>query len=212
MPVAAPVVEDLAFDARLPLALQRESPSHFTPVAVARHAAALLVPEGGEIVLDVGAGPGKFCLVAAHACRTASFLGVELREGMVATAKRLAAEWKLSNVRFVHGNAFDVDWSPFDGFYFFNPFSEHLFDRAFAIDHTIELDQAHFDTYVAATLDRLAAAREGTRVVTYHGLGAEMPAGYELDRVDLLGSDRVELWIQTRQRWTRPFRRVERQE
>ena len=38
---------------------------------------------------------------------------------------------------------------------------------------------------------QLALARVGTRVVTYHGFGGEMPAGYEVVSRDYCGTD----WI-----------------
>lgn len=209
MTSVASIVDDVAFDARLPAPLRLQSSSHFTPVDVAVHAARWLAPTGAESVLDVGAGAGKFCLLAAHDRRNATFVGVELRGHLVAIATRLATEWKLSNARFVHGDAFDLDWDEFDGFYFFNPFAEQLLDHAFALDNKLDFDRANYDRYVAETLDRLAMARSGTRVVTYHGLGADLPGGYELADMEVIGSDSLELWIQTRARTTRPYRRID---
>lgn len=171
-------------------------------------AAEWLAPAGGETVLDVGAGAGKFCLIAAHARRSAAFVGVELRAQLVAVATRLAAEWRLPNIGFIHGDAFTLDWDEFDGFYFFNPFAEQLYRRVLAIDDELELEEANYARYIAQTLARLAIARCGTRVVTYHGFGAELPSGYELADREAVGSDHLELWIQTA-RTTRPYRRVD---
>ena len=42
---------------------------------------------------------------------------------------------------------------------------------------------------------RLAQARSGTRVVTYHGFGAEPPEGYVLKADEACGSDRLQLWV-----------------
>lgn len=53
-------------------------------------------------------------------------------------------------------------------------------------------------TYVLAVRRRLADARIGTRVVTYHGFGGAAPAGYDLLSEEAFGSDRVELWQKTR--------------
>lgn len=203
------LVDDLAFDSRLPGELRLQSPMHFTPVDVGRHVAGLVAPDGGEIVLDVGAGAGKFCLVAAYARRAASFVGVELRAHLVTLASRLAEDWRLPNVAFVQGDAFTLDWSEFDGFYFFNPFAEQVLQGGFMLDETIDVDRANHDRYLEATLDRLTRARPDTRVVTYHGLGADLPNGYELVSADLVGSDRVELWIKTGARTTRQFLHVE---
>jgi len=204
-----PALDDVAFDERLPVTLQMKSSIHFTPVHVARHAAHLLAPCAGMAVLDVGAGAGKFCLVAADAVPEATFVGVELRGHLVRVANRLAFELGLENVRFVHGDAFDLDWAGFDAFYLYNPFAEHLLEKAFLLDDQIARDPRSFDGYVDAVCERLAIARIGTRVVTYHGFGRSPPRGYDLTAVEAIGSDRVELWIKTARRTTRPYRRVE---
>jgi SAM-dependent methyltransferase len=190
--------EDWAFDEQLPAAVHLKSSIHFTPVAVARHAAALLAPEPGMRVLDVGSGAGKFCLVAGGAVPHARFTGVEFRPRLVRLATRLAAHWQLPNVDFIHADAFDLDWSVYDGFYFYNPFAEQLYDKVFLLDRTIELAPHKFTTYVAAAGERLARARVGSRVVTYHGFGASPPGGFELFSSEPVGNDRLELWIKTR--------------
>jgi len=200
--------DDEAFDERLPTALQMKSSIHFTPVDVARHAARLLAPSPGMTVLDVGAGAGKFCLVAARAVADSKFVGVERRGHLVRLANQLASELGLANAQFIHGDAVDLDWSTFDGFYLYNPFAEHLLEKAFMLDREIELDPSSFEGYVDAVRERLAAARVGTRLVTYHGFGGAPPSGYELVVTEVIGSDRVELWVKTRST-TRPYRRVE---
>lgn len=149
-------------------------------------------------VLDVGAGAGKFCITAALAVPSARFIGVEQRPHLVRFATRLAREWAVSNVRFLHGDALELDWSNYDAFYFYNPFAEQLFEPGLELDRTIDFNPARFILSVMAVRKRLAGARIGTRVVTYHGYGAEPPSGYELASGRSVGSDRVELWIKTR--------------
>jgi len=191
-------VDDWAFDEQLSLSLQMQSSTHFTPVAVARLAARLLAPQSGMAVLDVGAGVGKFCMTAAREVGTATFVGVEWRPHLVHVATGIGRRYALANVRFVLADAFHLDWSTFDAFYFYNPFAEQLFDRAFVLDHTIEFDPENFERYVSCVQRRLARARLGTRIVTYHGFGGPPPPGYELAREDSVGPDRFELWIKTR--------------
>jgi len=191
-------IDDWAFDEELSLALRIRSSTHFTPVAVARLAARLLAPQPGMVVLDVGAGVGKFCITAAREVETAMFVGVEWRPHLVHVASAIRRRYALKNVRFVLGDAFDLDWSAFDAFYFYNPFAEQLLESAFALDDTIEFHPANFMRYIACVQRRLAMARVGTRIVTYHGFGGLPPAGYELAREDRIGSDRVELWLKTR--------------
>lgn len=149
-------------------------------------------------MLDVGAGPGKFCMVAANEVRHSTFVGIELRPYLVRTAKRLAARHSIENVQFLVGDALDLDWSRFDAFYFYNPFAEHLHQPAFALDQTIEADPAKFVRYMIGVRQRLLVAKPGARVVTYHGFGARVPYGYELVEKCVAGSGQLELWIKTR--------------
>lgn len=171
---------------------------HFTPAMVARRAAALLAPTGTEWVLDVGAGVGKLCSLAAKMAPDAVFVGIERRQHLVTIARRIARELDLTNVLFLHGDATEVDWSLFDSFYFYNPFAEYLPKRISSIDAHIELDPAHHAFYVAHVEGQLARARQGARVVTYHGFGGAIPPGYELAAEVPIATDRLELWIKCR--------------
>jgi SAM-dependent methyltransferase len=190
--------EDDLFDHQLPKRLQVKSALHFTPVAVARRAAHLLAPEPGMRVLDVGSGAGKFCVVAALEITTCTFVGVEIRPHLVKLARKLAARLDVSNATFIEGDALALEWSAYDAIYFYNPFGEHLHDRAFVLDRSLEVDPSRFIEYVMAARSRLAAARLGTRVVTYHSLGAPFPVGYDLVESHPIGTDRLELWIKHR--------------
>ncbi|MBX3155692.1 MAG: methyltransferase domain-containing protein [Deltaproteobacteria bacterium] len=165
---------------------------------MARHAARLLAPAPGARVLDVGSGVGKFCLAAAAEVPGSRFIGVECRGHLVRVANHLAGDLALANVEFIHADALDLDWSGYDAFYFFNPFGEQLFDEVFVLDRTIALHPRNFVAYITRVRSRLAGARIGTRVVTYHGLGAPPPFGFELARSDRIGTDVVELWVKTR--------------
>lgn len=191
------LADDEAFDELLPIRLQLKSSLHFTPVDVARLAARMLAPEPGMSVLDVGAGAGKFCLAAALAMPAVQFVGVEWRPHLVRVATRIARAWGLTNVRFTAADALELDWSGYDAFYFYNPFAEQLFDTELALDRSIDLDAIHFLPYVTAVSRKLADARLGTRVVTYHGYGAPLPLGYALAQAVSIGTDRVELWLKT---------------
>ncbi len=189
--------EDEVFDEHLPREMQVQSSVHFTPVSVARHAARLLAPDPGIRVLDVGAGPGKFCLVAASEVPACTFVGVELRPHLVRIARRLAARMSVPNVTFLDGDALELDWSEYDAFYFYNPFAEQLRGKTLALDSKLELLPSNFLRYVTATRERLARARAGTRVVTYHSFGSPAPHGYDLVESHPAGTDRLELWIKT---------------
>lgn len=198
-PVQSPRVmsgpdEDEVFDHQLPRSMRGLSPVHFTSVTVAKTAARMLAPRAGTRVLDVGAGPGKFCVVAAREVSDSMFVGVELRRHRVHLARKLAHHANVPNVAFIHGDAMEVDWMPYDAFYLYNPFAE-LLDDGIAIDRTFRRDPDVFVRYVAGVRQRLSCAPIGTRVVTYHGFGGPLPYGYELhDEHDAC----LQLWVKTR--------------
>jgi len=187
-------LRDRDFDALLPDDLRGHAVDHFTPVDVARRAAQLLVDKPGACILDVGAAVGKFCLIGA-ALTDGVFVGVEQRGRLVGVASALAQALDVPNVAFFEGNVVEVDWTPFDGFYLFNPFVEHLSRFPLPLDRTVELDPAYYLFYVRFVRERLAEARPGTRLVTYHGFGAPPPEGYVLRADEARGTDRLQLWI-----------------
>jgi len=168
-------VPDAEFDQVFPDELRDRSRLHWTPVAVAIRAAALLAPgPGGIRVLDVGAGVGKLCLIGALVTG-AVWWGVEQDPVQLAAAHHAA--WALDiadRTRFVQGDGSRLAWDGFAGFYFYNPF------------HTLMLapHASPFVRYatIQATLRRiehqLAATPPGTRVVTFHGFGGKLPAGF----------------------------------
>jgi predicted RNA methylase len=192
------VPEDVAFDEQLPANLRVLAGFHFTPVAVARDAAQLLAPRPGMRVLDVGSGAGKFCITAARVLPAAEFVGVEWRPHLSELARTLAAHAQLPNVRFINANVLDIDWSEYDAFYMYNPFAEHLFEGVFMLDRTVPSDPLDYVTYVTAARERLADARIGTRIVTFHGFGAEPPDTYEFVLAQMSPAGRLELWEKTR--------------
>lgn len=194
-PAPERVLGDRGFDAMLPPALRALASVHFTPADVARRAAELLVVEPGVRVLDVGSAVGKFCVIAGIATPHAHFVGIERRRHLVKIATGIADRLELTNVSFAHGDAIEVDWSGFDGFYLFNPFAEHLREHTPVLDERIDLDPSHFAFYVRWVEDRLAAAPTGTRVVTYHGFSRGPLPGYVLTANEEIGTERLELWI-----------------
>lgn len=169
-------LSDDRFDALYPTSVRALSERFWTPLKVAAAAADMFVGHGARRVLDVGAGPGKFCVAAAAAAPQLDLTGIEHRSALVAMARMLAKSFALSNVRFRHEDVTTADWTRYDGFYFFNPFGENLFAAGSSIDATVDLSVARFveETYRAERM--LLAARLGTIVVTFHGFGGRMPA------------------------------------
>lgn len=181
------------FDRMLPLCWRRFSVTQWTPVQVARRAAQLLVTGPESRVLDVGSGPGKFCLVGALAT-LGHFTGVEQRPHLVNLSRSFAHRYGIPRVDFVCANAGDLDWGRYNAFYFYNPFYENL-DPDKKIDEHVELSPSLYDQYVSMTQQRLAQAAPGTRVVTFHGMGGDMPDGYERVLQEFRDIGFLDLWV-----------------
>jgi SAM-dependent methyltransferase len=175
-----PWTSDAAFDSLLPAWIRHLSSLHWTPVTVARRAAAWLVEGGARRVLDVGAGPGKMCVVGALAT-AATWTGVERERALVDAAAETARTLGVGHrARFVHGDALGLDWATFDAFYFYNPF---------------ELVHEARDRLIAGVEERLSSAAPGVRVMTFHGFGGQMPANYRLATHDTIEDGALTGWI-----------------
>ena len=187
------LASDRHFDQIYPARLRYLSRQHWTPVRVASKAAKLLTEAGATSILDVGSGAGKFCIVGALTT-TATYLGIERRGHLVQAARSAAAGLGVRRVRFLRANILDFECDGFDGFYLFNPFHEQTSRDLIPIDNEIEHSQGLFRRYVRATEAMLAAARPGTAVVTYHGFGGTMAAGYERVHAERAGSNWLVVW------------------
>jgi predicted RNA methylase len=187
-------VSDRDFDRLYPLRVRELSRAFWTPVRVGQRAIELLAPSKVRRVLDVGSGVGKFCVVAA-AQTGQEVTGIEHRGDLVRVARGVAERLEVP-ARFVSGGLSAVDWREFGAFYFYNPFFENVHEDNH-IDESVELSARRFHADVAAAFAALAGARAGTRVVTYHGLGATMPPTYRLVSNEPVGSDALKLWVQT---------------
>ncbi len=183
-------VDDPVFDRLYPDHVRRLSRVHWTPVSVALRAAALLAPEAGMQVLDVGAGPGKLCCIGALG-HGGSWHGIELNPTLVAAATAVAVRLEVvDRTSFQAGDMQQLDWDRFDSLYFYNPFESLLFGGPVDDDRW-----AVFADQVARTEERLSALSTGTRVVTFHGFGGEMPSSFALTFMESVGDGELALWI-----------------
>jgi len=170
-------LEDTRFDLAYPPEIREMSTVHWTPVTVARRAAEFLVREPGTRVLDIGCGPGKFCIVGALMTE-GKFTGVEQRPHLCEEARSVIEQANLSNAEIIHGNVMEIEFSNYDAFYFFNPFEENL-ETTLKIDTTVRLSGEFYEKYTEYVGRQLAIAPLGTRVVTYCSSCEEVPPGYE---------------------------------
>jgi predicted RNA methylase len=190
-------VADADFDAAYPRHVRAVSAQYWTPCAIARRAAELLVVDPSTQVLDIGSGAGKFCIVGA-ATTGARFIGVEHRPALVRVARRTAETFGVRGARFLPAPIQAIRWSAFDAFYLFNPFSENAFGLDEQLDRTVELSRARYFRDIAFVEKMLAMAPVGARVLTYHGFGGAMPNTFQPVLRERIGSDALELWLKTR--------------
>ena len=186
-------VEDETFDLLFPPDVRKFSQVHFTPLLVAKKAAEVLKTMKVERMLDVGSGSGKFCLLAGLLNGTA-VTGVEQRDFLALAAKKAKNALRLENVNFVAGSAFDLSWKEFDCIYFYNPFCEQKTPER-RMRHDVPLQESLYNTYVQMSLSRLRDQKKGSKVMTYHGLGGELPDDYSLMYHKAVGSDFLKVWV-----------------
>jgi len=186
-------VSDEEFDQVYSVHQRWISRHHWTPIAVAARAAQLLTEGGRSLILDIGAGVGKFCIVGALTTE-AIFVGIEQRPHLVGSARAAAARFGTHRAVFFPGDFTRFDFADFEGFYLFNPFEEQLRGLVTPIDATIELSPRRFRRHLVCLLRKLREARSGARVVTYCGHGGRIPPAYRLVRSEPAGSDALVLW------------------
>ncbi|MDD5200599.1 MAG: class I SAM-dependent methyltransferase [Terrimicrobiaceae bacterium] len=187
-------LRDDHFDLIFPPEIRALSHRHWTPVSVACRAAEFLVSRPGTRVLDIGCGPGKFCIVGALTT-PGHFTGVEQRGRLGSIARSMIEEAGIPNARIIHANVTEIDFSGYDAFYLFNPFAENLLE-ADRIDGTVDLSQSLYQKYAEHVAAQLASAPLGTRVATYWGPFDEIPVGYEC--LDTSLADTLKFWEKTR--------------
>jgi SAM-dependent methyltransferase len=192
-------LDDGLFDQQLTRYVRERSRQYWTPVAVAARVAAAFSAQGAKTILDVGCGPGKFCVVAGCLQPDLELHGIDLRPRLIRLGSRLARHFGALNVRLSTGDATLVSWEKYDGFYFFNPFAENTFEHDDRFDNEVTLSTVRFGAELLRAKGLLARARVGTVVVTYHGLGGAIPSSYELVGDEQAGSDRVRTWVQRSQ-------------
>jgi SAM-dependent methyltransferase len=186
-------LSDVEFDRIYPSWARELSATHWTPIEVARRAAELLAVRADARILDVGAGVGKVCVVGALTT-TATFVGIEQRKELVDVAREVAERSGAERAQFIHGNMTELDWNEFDGIYLFNPFYEHIAEVLAPIGAAIELSPDLYVKYITTTFLKLLSTRIGTRVATYNGFGASMPAGFRLISHEPFGNHFLNVW------------------
>lgn len=191
------VVPDSEFDTLLSPHPRKKSGGFWSAVEVAQTASRWFSEAGATRVLDVGAGVGKACTVMALTSGHRVW-GLEQRGVLVFEARKLAQKLG-AEVVMVEGQLDAVDPFKFDGFYFFNPFAEHIADKYDLYDANIV---PSIDTYLkdARKVERwLREASLGTAMVTYNGLGGRIPSSWVCQKKERLAGNVLRLWVKERE-------------
>lgn len=183
---------DTAFDSIYSLRAKQLSTMHWTPLAVAKKAAAHLCGGTGKTILDIGSGVGKFCLIAAHFFKDFQFDGVEQRKALIDEARFAQNSTGITNVNFIHGNFNTLDMEPYDHFYFYNSFSENI-SHYKPIDNLVSASKAIYEEYLQQFYLLLDEKPVGTRLATFHCPEGYVPPAYK--RVKHIPGDTLKLYI-----------------
>ncbi len=185
---------DAKFDQLYPYAIQELAKKHWTPLSVARKAAAFLSAENKSRILDIGSGAGKFCLAAGYYYPNASYYGVEQRSSLVYKAEIARMILRLDNVSFIHSNFTRLDLRDYDHFYFYNAFYENLVGTD-KIDNSIVYSGELYNYYNRYLYNQLNQKPAGTRLATYHSMEDEIPPAYHLVGAEF--DNLLKFWIRT---------------
>lgn len=186
-------VPDFHFDSLLPTRPRVRSASFWSSVEVAQTASRWLTEAGALRVLDVGSGVGKFCTIASLSSSHRVW-GMELRQDLALASRHLAQ--KLSaEVVILDEPLHTIDVRRFDGFYFFNPFAEHLMEPWERYDEQFPGSPDGFLRDVRTVERWLRAAPLGTAMVTYNGLGGRIPLSWMVQKSATVDGDPLRLWI-----------------
>jgi SAM-dependent methyltransferase len=189
---------DTIFDRFLSPHVRFASYHFWTSAAVAMRISEWLVKEQVQRVLDVGSGPGKFCVIGALATQC-SFVGIEQRENLVLYARQLAKCFEVeARVQFIHGVFGEEMLEDFDAYYFYNPFGENTFSSNDWLDNSVELSEARYLRDVLFTEDMMRRAPLGTYFIFYNGFGGTMPHTYDELYNDTEAPNPLQMWKKTR--------------
>jgi SAM-dependent methyltransferase len=165
---------------------------HWTPISIAKEAAAFLSVGQQPRILDIGSGVGKFCMVGAKNHPEAFFAGIEQRPQLTNIAQKIARQLKLTNTSFITGDFTKIDFSQYQHFYFYNAFYENLIDND-AIDQTFIQTPELYNLYNRKLHNLLKKLPAGTRIASFHSSDNEMPKDYEV--VGVGSNEDLKFWI-----------------
>lgn len=183
---------DQNFDQLYPPEIAALASRHWTPISIAKEAAAFLAVGQQPRILDIGSGVGKFCMVGANNHPEAFFAGIEQRPLLTDIAQTISQQLNLTNTAFITGDFTKMDFSQYQHFYFYNAFYENLIDND-SIDQSIVQTPELYNLYNRKLHNLLKKLSSGTRIASFHSSDNEMPKGYEI--VGVGSNEDLKFWI-----------------
>jgi ubiquinone/menaquinone biosynthesis C-methylase UbiE len=179
-------ISDEQFDAIYPFEIRELSNRHWTSVYVAKLSAAYLCNQKPVKVLDIGSGAGKFCLVGATLHPRSEFHGVDIRQNLIDISNSIKKEYAISNTSFFQQDVLQMDFSGYDGIYFFNSFQEKI-DSTSIIDRSSKVSVEMYVKYVKHIFNELNKVPIGTKLVTYYSEEFYVPNTFKLISTHIKG-------------------------
>jgi len=177
---------DEQFDAIYPFEIRELSSCHWTSVYVAKLSAAYLCNQKSVKVLDIGSGAGKFCLVGATLHPRSEFYGVDIRQNLIDISNSIKKEYVIPNAFFFQQDVLQMNFSGYDGIYFFNSFQEKI-DATSIIDRSSEVSVEMYMTYIKHIFNELNNVPIGTKLVTYYSEEFYVPKTFKLISTHIMG-------------------------
>ncbi len=184
---------DQLFDQLYPENLRALASRHWTPIAIAKQAMALLAPKQGDRILDIGSGVGKFCFTAAQFYPAVQIDGIEQRIELVAAAQNTKAILAIDNAAFFLGDFTEIDFTKYTHLYFFNSFYENLIAQDSNDGNNIESADL-FNRHNLKLYKLLKSLPVGIRLATYHSTENEMPSNYHIVAVSSTDEE-LKCWV-----------------
>jgi 16S rRNA A1518/A1519 N6-dimethyltransferase RsmA/KsgA/DIM1 with predicted DNA glycosylase/AP lyase activity len=171
-------ISDKEFDLLLPESIRKQAEIHWTPFEIIQKCADFITQENCKNILDIGSGVGKFCMITS-ALTGAKITGVEIRKNLHLYAQSIAQSYLLSQVSFINQNITETDFSPYDCFYYYNPFFENIVLEN-TIDSAIPLKTQAFNAYTQFVKNELEKKEKGTCLMSYFTSHEHIPNAYQL--------------------------------
>ena len=184
-------ISDVDFDKLYSPYIQSLSELHWTSIEVAKKAASFLVQSSDTKVLDIGSGVGKFCIVGASTT-SGVFYGVEQRKELVDISRQIISDHHVHNVKILHSNIIDIDFSNYNSYYFFNSFYENI-EESRMMDCSVTTSNLHYQQYRDYMYLQLLKAPIGTRLATYCCIVRDIPSCYTVYQTSF--NHQLKLWI-----------------